>query len=90
MRPRPSWASKYDDPILEFLDETGSAFPPSVLHFNLTWHEIASPAHSTVKRRLRILEQHDLVEKVDEQAGYYAISEKGRSYLSGELEPEEL
>jgi len=90
MRPRPPWASKYDDPILEFLDAADAALPPAVVTFNLEWHNIASPAYSTVKRRMRRLTEHGLLKKVDEEAGYYAITEKGRSYLAGDLDTDEL
>lgn len=90
MRPRPSWAGQYDDLILEYLQETESALPPAVVAFNLDWQDLASPAHSTVKRRLRVLEDHCLVIQVEERSGYYAISEKGRKYLAGDLTLAEL
>lgn len=90
MRPRPSWASKYDDPILEFLAESNAALPPAVVTFNLNWQNIASPAHSTVKRRLRTLTDHNLAEKVEDEAGYYAITDKGRKYLAGDLDASKL
>ncbi|WP_135855251.1 hypothetical protein [Halorussus salinus] len=90
MRPRPSWAGKYDDPILEFLADTNAALPPAVVAFNLEWQNIVSPAYSTVKRRMRKLTTHGLLEKVDQEAGYYAITDKGRAYLAGDLDAEAL
>ena len=90
MRPRPSWASKYDDPILELLADTSAALPPAVVEFNLEWKGIASPAYSTVKRRMRKLEDHGLLVKIEEKSGYYAITEKGRDYLAGDLDIGEL
>lgn len=90
MRRRPSWLGKYDEPILEFFAESDVAAPPAVVRFNLEWKDVATPAHSTVKRRLRTLESHGLLTKVDEDAGYYAISEVGRAYLAGELDVDEL
>lgn len=90
MRRRPPWFGKYDEPILEFLAESNVAAPPAVITFNLDWHNIASPAYSTVKRRMRKLAAYGLLEKVNSDAGYYAITDKGQSYLAGELDPSEL
>lgn len=90
MKPRPSWASKYDEPILEFLEQSDAALPPAVVEFNLDFKGIASPAYSTVKRRMRKLEEHDFLKKVEGKSGYYIISERGRAYLSGELDAEDL
>jgi DNA-binding PadR family transcriptional regulator len=39
---------------------------------------------------MRGLESSGLLEKVDEQRGYYRITNKGRQYLSGELDAEDL
>lgn len=90
MRQRPSWIGKYDEPILEFFAESNVAMPPAVVAFNLDWQGVASPAHSTVKRRMRKLVTYGLLEKVDPDTGYYAITDKGRDYLAGELAPSEL
>lgn len=81
---QPPWWSEYDEPILEFLAESGAAVPPRVILFNLEYRNIASPHRSTVKRRLSRLTEHDLVEEVDD-AGYYIITESGRSFLQTEL-----
>jgi len=90
MRRRPSWLGKYDEPILEFFTESNAAMPPAVVTFNLDWLGIASPAHSTVKRRMRKLATYGLLEKVDPDTGYYAITDTGRNYLAGEADPSEL
>jgi len=90
MRRRPPWLGKYDEPILEFLAESDVAAPPAVIAFNLDWHGIASPAYSTVKRRVRKLAAYGLLEKVDPKTGYYAITDIGRDYLAGEIEPRKL
>ncbi|MWG33132.1 hypothetical protein [Halomarina oriensis] len=90
MKPRPPWAGKYDEPILELLEASGVALPPAVVHFNLRWKNVATPADSTVKRRLRKLAEHDYLEKVEQNAGYYAITQKGRDYLAGNLDADEL
>lgn len=88
MRPRPEWMSLKDDLILEFLAEHDLELPAKPLYRNLNrhGHEIG---YSTVRQRLGELEEHGLLEKVDE-AGYYQVSSKGMSYLDGELESDEL
>lgn len=90
MRRRPSWIGKYDEPILELLAESEIAAPPAVVAFNLEWRGIASPAYSTVKRRMRKLAKKTLLDQVESDKGYYAISDKGRKYLAGELDLDEL
>lgn len=90
MRRRPPWLGKYDEPILELLAESDVAAPPAVVAFNLEWRGIASPAYSTVKRRMRTLADHRLLDQVEPDRGYYAISDKGQDYLAGELDPDEL
>ncbi len=88
MRPRPEWMSLKDGLILEFLEEHDLELPAKPLYRNLNrhGHEIG---YSTVRQRLRELEAHGLVEKVDD-AGYYAITSKGRAYLEGELDIDDL
>lgn len=88
MRPRPEWMSLKDGLILEFLDKHDLELPAKPLYRNLNrhGHEIG---YSTVRQRLRELETHDLIEKVDD-AGYYQISSKGKAYLNGELDIDHL
>ncbi|ELY51674.1 winged-helix domain-containing protein [Natronolimnohabitans innermongolicus] len=77
-----------DGLILEFLAEHDLELPAKPLYRNLnrSGHEIG---YSTVRKRLTELEEHGLVEKVDD-AGYYQVSEKGMAYLEGELELSDL
>ncbi|QLG51186.2 ArsR family transcriptional regulator [Natrinema halophilum] len=86
---QPSWWSKYDGPILEMLYESGKALPPRVILFNLEYEERASPHRSTVKRRLKRLTDHELTEKVDD-SGYYILTDKGRSWVEGDLDNRDL
>ncbi len=88
MRPRPEWMSLKDGLILEFLETHDLELPAKPLYRNLNrhGHEIG---YSTVRQRLGELEDHGLLEKVDE-AGYYQITETGRAYLDGELEAGDL
>jgi DNA-binding PadR family transcriptional regulator len=78
-----------DDSILEYLHEHDVALPPTGLEINLE-REGISISYSTILRRLKKLEANGLVDKVREKEGYYAITEKGQEYLSGELDAEEL
>lgn len=85
MRPLVSWMTKSDPAILEFFEETGIAMPPAVVSYN-----IQGVSHSTVKRRLPILDDHGLLKKVDDSKGYYQITDRGYSYLDGELNADDL
>ena len=84
MRPVVPWMTKSDDAILELLAETNIALPPAVISFNI------DVSHPTVRRRLPKLLKHDLVRKADEDKGYYEITEKGRKYLAGDLDTNDL
>ncbi len=42
------------------------------------------------KRRLRELAEHGLLEKAEDKRGYYRITDRGRAYLAGELDADEL
>lgn len=85
MRPIVSWMTKSDPAILELLQESGLALPPAVVSYN-----IQGVSHPTVTRRLPILEEHEMVEKVEESKGYYAITDRGSSYLAGEIDADDL
>ena len=85
MRPLVSWMTKSDPAILEILQESGLELPPAVIS-----HNVVGVSHPTVKRRLPILKEHGLVEKADEKRGYYRITDRGRAYLAGELDADEL
>lgn len=70
--------------ILDFLGRNGLSLPPAVLHYNMveSGHEIG---YSTVKANLRSLSEQGLVTKTKDE-GYYAITDRGRAYLEGELD----
>ena len=89
MRPRVEWMTGNDDSILEFLAEHEVALPPRGLEINLQRNNVGI-SYRTINRRLKELQRDGLVEKIDEKSGYYAITEKGRDYLSGELDASEL
>ncbi|WP_193787851.1 winged-helix domain-containing protein [Natrialba asiatica] len=78
-----------DDSILEFLGENDVALAPRGLEINLQ-REGISISKRTIQRRVKKLHEKGLIEKVHENAGYYAITDKGRQYLEGELDASEL
>lgn len=82
MRPRVEWMNQTDDRILELLDESGLELSPVVISRNLDY------SRSWVSQRLTKLVNVGLVE-VDE-GSYYYISEKGRDYLAGDLNADDL
>ncbi|THE63251.1 phage repressor protein [Salinadaptatus halalkaliphilus] len=77
-----------DGLILEFLAEHDLELPAKPLYQNLNRHG-HQIGYSTVRQRLSVLEEHGLVEKVDD-AGYYQVSEKGIAYLEEELDASSL
>ena len=77
--------TKSDPAILEFFEDTGISMPPAVVSYN-----IEGISHPTVKRRLPVLEENCLLKKVDENKGYYQITDRGRAYLEGELNADDL
>ena len=79
----------YDEPILELLEDSGVALPPRGIEINL--HLIGiEVSNTTVHNRIKRLHENGLVDKVVDDAGYYALSEKGRAYLEGDLDVDEL
>lgn len=86
-RPRVPWMTRSDDAILEFL-------------YNDPGHEIrATPvtiganiefSHSTVLKRVRLLETAGLLRYHDEDRGIYELTDLGRRYLTGEADHDDL
>jgi len=77
MRPRVPWMTKNDDAVLEWLDEVDMPSPPKQIHLTME----GAPSYTTINRRLRKLDEVDMVEKHPDAEGYYQITEKGRRYL---------
>jgi len=71
-----------DDRILELLDESDLILSPSVIAKNLEY------TRNWISKRLSLLVNAGLIEQVDE--GYYVITDRGRAYLSGELDSDDL
>ena len=77
--------TKSDDAILELLDECGIAIPPRAIAFN-----IENVSRPTIDRRLPKLEVADLVERYEDPQGYTRITDRGRAYLAGDINADEL
>lgn len=71
-----------DDRILELLDESDLILSPGILAVNLDY------SRSWVSQRIKKLVDADLIRKVD--GGHYEITDRGRAYLEGEIDAEEL
>ncbi|MDZ5810073.1 winged helix-turn-helix domain-containing protein [Halorubrum sp. AD140] len=82
MRPRVEWMNQTDDRVLELLAESDLILTPAVIAKNLEY------TRNWVSRRIGKLDDAGLVEQVD--SGYYRISDRGRAYLGGELDAENL
>lgn len=75
--------------ILRFLAERDAMFKPKALFDNLERYEGITFGYKTVKRRLDSLEKKGLVETIGD-VGYYEITDRGRDYLAGDLDADEL
>jgi len=84
----PMGTKERDEAILEFLNDRNAMFKPKALFDNLNEFESITFGYKTVQRRLRALESRNLVERVDDTS-YYRITDRGRSFLTGELEVDE-
>ncbi|MCU4799724.1 winged helix-turn-helix domain-containing protein [Halobacteria archaeon HArc-gm2] len=76
-----------DDHILEFLLNEGNeplAATPAMVEMNIDYKI------THVRTRLRELQSAGLVEYFDENRGAYQITERGRDYLDGKLDVEDL
>jgi predicted transcriptional regulator len=82
MRPRVEWMTSADNRILEFLRDKEIVASPRVISVNIDYDR------QYVSKRLRILAQNDLVDNID--TGLYQITDRGRLYLDGELEKDDL
>lgn len=76
-----------DDHILEFLRNEGNreiVATPRVIAENIDFN----PGY--VRQRMSQLLDENLVEYYDEDAGMYQITGRGRAYLQGELDADDL
>ena len=97
MRPRVPHMNELDDSILEFLAEMGSpggvrvAMAPTPMWVNIAViRGMTTKKQNTFSNRMNQLSTIGLLEKIDEQRGYYKITDKGLAYLDGDLDAEDL
>ena len=81
-RPRVDWMTQADDRILEVIEDSGLVLTPAVLAANIDY------SRNYISDRCRLLNEAGLLAKEDE--GLYYITEKGRAYLMGEIDGDEL
>ncbi|OVE85185.1 helix-turn-helix domain-containing protein [Natronolimnobius baerhuensis] len=89
--------NEVDDSILEFLHELEIdghpvALKPGAVHYNVvTEFGMLDKSLSTFSRRMSTLADHGLLEKAGDGKGSpYKITNKGRAYLAGDLEADDL
>ncbi|WP_049895391.1 hypothetical protein [Halopiger xanaduensis] len=89
--------NEVDDSILEFLDELEVdgrpvALKPGAVRYNLVDEfGMLDKSLSTFSRRMDRLAEHGLLEQTEDGKGSpYKITEKGRAYLSGDLDAADL
>lgn len=75
--------------ILSILAHTKLVLPPKVIYVNLQRNG-ATFGERTVNRHLSELQDLGLVAKIDEQRGYYEITEKGLDHLNQNIEVDQL
>lgn len=78
--------TRADHYILEFLDRVDGVQMPACIAPNVGPPDGYNPKY--VGTRCRHLADLDLVDKTDR--GMYRISDRGRAYLAGDLDPEDL
>ena len=76
-----------DDRVLEFLQNDPNhsiVATPKVIAENIDFNR------GYVTQRMKVLREEGLVEYYDETSGIYQITDRGRAYLAGELEKDDL
>ncbi|WP_238717550.1 winged helix-turn-helix domain-containing protein [Natronorubrum halophilum] len=82
--------TRTDDTLLEFLEDTGLALSPRAIEHNMKTRYDESISYSSINGRLPALTDAGLVVKEYPPGGFYSITEKGRKYLDGELDAEDI
>lgn len=97
MRPRVHWMTETDDAVLEFLDSLGTpddkpvAMNPTLVHRNIvSIRGKIDKSDRTIARRMSVLNDAGLLEKEGEQGAHYILTDKGRAYLRGDLDADDL
>ena len=85
--PLASWMTPADRVILERLQNEGNTelvLTPALIAENTDY------ARTTVREHLATLLEYGLVEYHDEERAIYRLSEKGRSYLNGNIDVSDI
>jgi predicted transcriptional regulator len=83
MHTRVGWLKPSDYPILKEISEYGGWMKPSTLALNIPY------TRDHISWRCKTLAEHGLLERHEDVPGY-RITEKGRAYLAGDLDVEDL
>lgn len=83
MHSRVEWLKPSDYPILKEIEEYDGWIKAASLSLNVPYTNVH------VSRRCNKLAEHELLERHEKTAAY-RITKKGRSYLAGDLEAEDL
>lgn len=75
--------------VLSFLEDSQMALPPKVVCWNMKEQGIEI-GYSTVRKTLPELEEYGLVNRAAEEEGYYRITDRGRKFLAGEIDADDL
>ena len=86
MRQPAKWMRPKDDRILEVLDEVGTLNPIGLSRDGMV-PRVDTPASYTSERCNKLV-KYGLIMYVD--SGIYAITDRGRAYLAGELDAKTL
>jgi predicted transcriptional regulator len=79
---RVAWMSPIDYSILEFFGDHDIVVSPKILSKNIDYEK------QYIGKRCRVLVQHGLLQQPDR--GLYELTEKGRAYLAGDLDTDNL
>jgi Fe2+ or Zn2+ uptake regulation protein len=79
--------NRRDVAILEYLADVSLALPPKVLYYNMKVDREITFSERTLKRRLKLLMEAELVDRVDGTDGYYRISSAGRDRVEADRGP---
>lgn len=81
MRQPADWMTPMDDRVLEVLN-AGLVLSPTIIAYNI------DKSREAVGRRLSELSDAGLVNRIER--GRYEITDRGREYLAGEIDADEL
>lgn len=79
---RVSWMSPIDYHILEFFEDHDITASPKVIAYNIGYDQ------QYCSKRCRVLEEHGILKRPE--TGLYELTEKGRNFIFGDLDPSEL